>query len=462
MLTGESFPVNKSLASPVSGGTLNKNGSFEMLVKRTGKETVLAKIIRMVEEAQSSKPPIQKLADQVIVWFVPTVIFLAIFTFLLWFFLGGNLTLALANFVSVLVIACPCALGLATPTAVITGTGKGAELGILFKNTASLELVGKINTLVLDKTGTLTKGKAEVTDLICFENSNSDLLKIAAALEKKSEHPLAEAINAKAEEIKVEIPKTNNFHYEPGKGVSAEIAGKKYQLGNEKFMTNSGLNLSLAAKEKLAEFSRSGKTVVFLASETNLLGLFAIADPLKEKAQETIQKLNESGMEVVMLTGDHRDTAEAIAKACGIKTFFAEVAPSEKFEYIKKLQKSGKIVAMAGDGINDAPALAQADLGIAMGNGTDIAIEASDLTLLNGDLPKIVTAINLGKKTMKTIKQNLFWAFIYNILGIPIAAGALYPFFGILLNPIIAAAAMSLSSVSVVSNALRLKKFPNS
>lgn len=457
MITGESIPIKKNIDNRVIGATINKNGSFEMKVDKIGENTMLAKIIKLIDEAQSSKVPIQKLVNKVTTYFVPTVIVISLITFIYWAFIAGNFSLGLLNAVGVLVIACPCAMGLATPTAIMVGTGKAAELGILIKNADSLEVAGNINSIVLDKTGTLTKGKPEVTDIISVNDDETNILLKAASLEKNSEHPLGEAIIFKAKEKEINLKITEYFSSLAGKGITAEIDGIEHYLGNKKLMVDQAIEISIDISKKANELSIQGKTVMYLCDEKNLLGLIAVSDTIKENALEIIQKLKQENIEITMLTGDNRQTAEAIAKSLGIKKVFAEVLPKDKSDYIKKLQQEGKIVAMVGDGINDAPALTQANLGIAMGTGTDIAIESSDITLIKGDLQTVMTAINLSKRTMKTIKQNLFWSFIYNIIGIPIAAGLLYPIWGITLNPIFAAGAMGLSSVSVISNSLRLR-----
>jgi Cu+-exporting ATPase len=458
MVTGESMPVGKSVGENVIGGTINKNGSLEMKVTKIGNDTLLARIIMLVEEAQGSKVPVQKLVDRVTAVFVPFVIVFAFITFLFWTFYMGNLTLGLLNAVSVLVIACPCAMGLATPTAIMVGTGKGAELGILIRNAESIENAEKINEIVLDKTGTLTKGKPVVNNLIAIKGDDLNILQLAASLERNSEHPLGEAIINKAIESNMDLKKVEFFDSIPGKGVTGDIDSIEYYLGNLKLMEGQNIDISpdiLLKAEKLAE---QGQTIIFLSDENMLLGLISVADTIKENAREIIARLKKEKIKVTMLTGDNRRTAAAIAKTLGIDRVFSEVLPDEKADYIKKLQNEGRIVAMVGDGVNDAPALAQSNIGIAMGTGTDIAIESSDITLVKGDLQTVVIAIELSKKTMLTIKQNLFWAFIYNIIGIPLAAGILYNF-GILLNPVFAAGAMGLSSFSVLSNSLRLKLF---
>lgn len=461
MITGESMPVRKAAGDEVIGATLNKTGSFRFRATKVGKNTALAQIIKLVQDAQGSKAPIQRLADVISGYFVPVVISVAIATFVIWFDFGPmpSLTFALLNFVAVLIIACPCALGLATPTAVMVGTGKGAENGILIKGGESLETIHRVDTILFDKTGTLTKGEPELTDIVpSLSFKEDDLLKLAAAAEKSSEHPLGEAILKEARARNVEVDETDDFKAIEGHGVEAQIKGRKVVLGNSKFMGESGVDIQ-AWEKKAEELSAEGKTVIYAAVDGNAAGLLAVADTLKENSAEAVEKLKKLGLRVIMLTGDHPRTAEAIARKAGIDKTISEVLPEDKVHEIKKLQETGRKVAMVGDGINDAPALAQADVGIAIGTGTDVAMEASDITLIRGDLRAVVSAIELSKKTIRVIKQNLFWAFFYNVVGIPVAAGVLYPIFRILLNPIIASAAMAFSSVSVVSNSLRLRRF---
>ncbi|WP_413173780.1 heavy metal translocating P-type ATPase [Anabaena azotica] len=460
MVTGESLPVKKQLGDEVIGATINKSGSFKFRATRVGKDTFLAQIVKLVQEAQGSKAPIQRLADQVTGWFVPAVIAIAIATFLIWFNLTGNFTLSMITMVGVLIIACPCALGLATPTSVMVGTGKGAENGILIKDAQSLELAHKIQIIVLDKTGTLTQGKPTVTDFATVQgtaNQNElELLKLAASVERNSEHPLAESVVKYAESQEVNLSEVKDFLAIAGSGVQGIVNDHLVQIGTECWLTELGINTD-ALQAYQAAWEVGGKTVILIALDGQLEGIMGIADALKPSSATAVKALQRLGLEVVMLTGDNRPTADAIAHQVGITQVFAQVRPDQKAAIIKSLQS--KIVAMVGDGINDAPALAQADVGIAIGTGTDVAIAASDITLISGDLQAIVTAIQLSRATINNIKQNLFFAFIYNIIGIPIAAGILYPIFGWLLNPIIAGAAMAFSSVSVVTNALRLRNF---
>ncbi|HEY9762679.1 MAG TPA: heavy metal translocating P-type ATPase [Trichocoleus sp.] len=467
MVTGEPIPVTKAPGDEVIGATINKTGSFRFRATKVGKDTMLAQIVRLVRDAQGSKAPIQKLADQVTGWFVPGVIAIALLTFVLWFNLMGNLTLALFTTVSVLIIACPCALGLATPTSIMVGTGKGAENGILIKGADSLELAHKLQTLVLDKTGTLTQGKPTVTDYITVRGTANQnelkLLTLAAALEHQSEHPLAEAVvqYAQSQGIGAEALATTpveQFEAQAGKGVQGYVSDRLVRIGTRRWLEELGIDVS-RLRERSEAWERGAKTTAWIAVDDEVEGLLGIADALKPSSAEAVRRLQRMGLEVVMLTGDNRQTAEAIAQEVGIRRIFPEVRPDQKAAQIKALQQEGKVVAMVGDGINDAPALAQADVGIAIGTGTDVAIAAGDITLISGDLNGIATAIQLSRATMRNIRQNLFFAFIYNIAGIPIAAGILYPVLGWLLNPMIAGAAMAFSSVSVVANALRLRNF---
>jgi Cu+-exporting ATPase len=462
MVTGESVAVKKQIGDEVIGATINQTGRFKFRTTRVGKDTVLAQIVQLVQDAQTSKAPIQRLADIVISWFVPIVIAIAILTFIGWFNLMGNLSLALITTVGVLIIACPCALGLATPTSVMVGTGKGAEYGVLIKGAESLEIAHKIQTIVLDKTGTLTQGKPTVTDFITLRGTHNNnelkLLRLAASIERYSEHPLAEAVVQYAQSQKVEITDTEDFVAVVGGGVLGKISDRDVHIGSRRWFDELGINTEpLQTQAQRLEYL--GKTVIWIAVDGEAEGIMGISDALKPSSKQVVQRLQRMGLEVVMLTGDNRSTAESIAKEVSIQRVLAEVRPDQKAATIRQLQAENKTVAMVGDGINDAPALAQADLGIAIGTGTDIAIAASDITLISGDLQGIITAIELSQATMNNIKQNLFFAFIYNIAGIPIAAGILFPILGWLLNPIIAGAAMALSSVSVVTNALRLRKF---
>jgi len=462
MVTGESLPVKKQPGDEVIGATINKTGSFKFRATRVGKDTFLAQIVQLVQQAQGSKAPIQRLADRVTGWFVPVVVTIAIATFILWYNLMGNATMALITTVGVLIIACPCALGLATPTSIMVGTGKGAENGILIKGAESLELAHKLQAIVLDKTGTITQGKPTVTHFLTVNgtaNSNElKLLQLAASVERNSEHPLAEAVVQYAQYQGVEVKEAQEFEAIAGSGVQAYVSHQWVQIGTHRWMTELGIDTK-ALQQDWERLEYLGKTVVWLAIDGNIEGIIAISDAVKPSSANAIRTLQKMGLEVVMLTGDNRRTAEVIAREVGIKRVIAEVRPDQKAAQIENLQAEGKIVAMVGDGINDAPALAQADVGMAIGTGTDVAIAASDITLISGDLQGIVTAIQLSRATMRNIKQNLFFAFVYNVAGIPIAAGILFPIFGWLLSPIIAGAAMAFSSVSVVTNALRLRNF---
>ncbi len=461
MLTGESLPVEKRPGSEVFGATLNKTGAFRFEATKVGTETALAQIIKLVEAAQGSKPPIQKLADRIAGVFVPIVILIALVSFGVWYFWGPQpaIIFALSNFMAVLLIACPCAIGLAAPTAVMVGIGKGAEHGILFRGAEALELASKLTTIVLDKTGTLTKGEPSVTDIIPRNGIEAqELLRYAASAEKGSEHPVGEAIVKRAGAEGLSLEPTESFEAIPGHGIEAKVAGRALLLGNRKLMRERGVLLNGLEKEAVG-LADEGKTLMFVAWDGQAVGIIAVADTLKPHSKEAVEALHRLGLTVVMITGDNRRTAEAIARQVGIDHVLAEVLPQDKAQEVQRLQAEREVVAMVGDGINDAPALAQAEVGIAIGTGTDVAIEASDTTLITGDLRGIVTAIALSKRTMRTMKQNFFWAFIYNTALIPVAAGILYPVAGILMSPVLAGAAMALSSVSVVSNSLRLRRF---
>ena len=462
MLTGESLPVEKGGGDQVFGATINKTGSFRFRATGVGRDTVLQHIVKMVQDAQGSKAPIARLADTISGIFTPVVICIAIAAFVVWFVAAPaeeRLTLAIVNFVSVLIIACPCALGLATPTAILVGTGKGAENGILIKGGESLETAHKIQTIVLDKTGTITIGEPAVTDIIAAEGlEEAELLRLAATSERGSEHPLGEAIVRAAEQRGIRYGDAASFTALSGHGIEANVDGRLVLLGNQKLLRDRGVSLD-GWEHRLQELADEGKTPMLIALDGRIAGLIAVADQIKSGAQETVASMKRMGIEVVMMTGDNKRTAEAVAERVGITRVLAEVLPEAKVAEVKRLQLENKVVGMVGDGINDAPALAQADVGIAIGTGTDVAIEASDITLIKGDLRGVVTAIQLSRATMRTIRQNLFWAFIYNAVGIPIAAGLLYPLTGWLLSPIIASAAMSMSSVSVVTNSLRLLRF---
>ncbi|MFI3805936.1 heavy metal translocating P-type ATPase [Vagococcus fluvialis] len=460
MLTGESIPIEKKAGDKVIGASINKNGSFQFDATKVGKDTTLSQIIKLVEDAQGSKAPIAQLADKVSGFFVPIVIVLAILSGIAWYFLGQeSWVFALTITISVLVIACPCALGLATPTAIMVGTGKGAENGVLIKSGDALETTHKIETIVFDKTGTITEGKPVVTDILVTGSlSKDDFLLLAASAEKGSEHPLGEAIVLAAEEKGMTFKEIDNFVAIPGHGIEVEIEKETFILGNKKLMLEKQIDL-LDFEEESNRLAKEGKTPMYIANSHELLGIIAVADTIKESSLKAIEKLHRMGLEVAMLTGDNKRTAEAIAKQVGIDRVLSEVLPEDKANEVKKLQQEGKKVAMVGDGINDAPALAQADIGIAIGSGTDVAIESADIVLMRSNLMDVPTAIELSHATIKNIKENLFWAFLYNTLGIPVAMGLLYLFGGPLLNPMIAGAAMSFSSVSVLLNALRLKRF---
>lgn len=462
MVTGESLPIEKHPGDRVVGATINKTGSFQFRATRVGKDTFLAQIVKLVQQAQGSKAPIQRLADQVTGWFVPVVIAIAIVTFIVWYNVMGNVTMALIATVGVLIIACPCALGLATPTSIMVGTGKGAEYGILIKGADSLELAHKVQAIVLDKTGTITQGKPVVTDFITVQEAvngrKQRILQLVASLEASSEHPLAEAIVQFAQTQNIELQSVQDFSAIVGSGVQGRVLGQLVQVGTDRWMQRLGLDVRSLQPEAESLESR-GKTVIWIAIEGQLQCLMAIADTVKPSSAVAIRMLQRMGLEVVMLTGDNPRTASVIAREVGITRVIAQVHPDQKAAHVAALQAENKRVAMVGDGINDAPALAQADVGIAIGTGTDVAIAASDITLISGDLLGIVTAIQLSRATMRNIRQNLFFAFIYNVAGIPIAAGILFPVFGWLLNPMIAGGAMAFSSVSVVTNALRLRHF---
>jgi Cu+-exporting ATPase len=461
MITGEPLPASKKMGDNVIGATINRTGSFKFRATKVGKDTVLSQIIRMVEEAQGTKAPIQRLADKVASVFVPVVIGLASLTFIIWYFLGPQpaFLIALLNFISVLIIACPCAMGLATPTAIMVGTGKGAQYGILIKGGESLENTYRIDTIVLDKTGTITKGEPSLTDVIAMLGfTPEEVVHFSGSAEKGSEHPLGEAIVKGAMARSISLSEATKFEAVPGKGIVAEVDGHIVMAGNDKLMDLDDIPIE-QMKKKAERLSAEGKTPMYVAVDEKPAGVIAVADTVKEGSKEAIASFRQIGIETIMVTGDNSKTAEAVANQVGIDKVLAGVLPQDKAEEIKRLQAEGRNVAMVGDGINDAPALAQADTGIAIGTGTDIAIESSDITLMSGDLRSVVTAIKLSRATIRTIRMNLFWAFFYNVIGIPIAAGVLYPWFHVLLNPIIAAAAMAFSSVSVVSNSLLLNRF---
>lgn len=462
MVTGESIPVEKFKGQFVIGSTINKSGTFTYKATKVGKDTFLAQIVKLVQEAQGSKAPIQKLADIISSYFVPFVIMIAIWTFAIWYLFGPNpaYLFAMLNAVAVLIIACPCAMGLATPTAIMVGTGKGAENGILIKDAESLEKAHKINSIVFDKTGTLTQGKPVVTDVktLVSRVGSQEILGIAASLEKGSEHSLGEAIVKEAEKREIVIKEIKGFKAIAGRGIEGKIGSTTYFFGNRRLMEQENIEILKQVQDDMEELENKGQTVMMLADTKEILGIIAVADVVKDTAKEMVAQLQKLGIEVAMITGDNKRAATAIGNQLGIKRILAEVLPEHKAEEVIKLQQEGKIVAMVGDGINDAPALARADVGIAMGTGTDVAIESANITLINKDLRTVVKAITLSKKTMRTIKMNLFWAFGYNVILIPVAMGILYPFWGILMSPIFASAAMAMSSVSVVLNSLLLKK----
>ncbi len=458
MLTGESIPMEKNKGDMVTGASINKNGTILFKATKVGKDTTLAQIIKLVEDAQGSKAPIARMANIIAGYFVPVVIIIAILAGIAWYVSGTAVVFSLTIFISVLVIACPCALGLATPTAIMVGTGKGAEFGVLIKSGEALETAHNIDTVVFDKTGTITEGKPVVTEIITVGSiSENELLRLSASAEKGSEHPLGEAIVTRAREKNVELPGIEKFEAVPGYGIKSSIQGKRILMGNKRFMENEGVKLAL--QDDSDRLSEEGKTTMFIAVDDTLQGLIAVADVMKPNSRKAIEKLHQLGLQVVMLTGDNRKTAEAIAKQAGIDRILAEVLPRDKADEVRKLQDEGYKVAMVGDGINDAPALVQADIGIAIGSGTDVAIESADIVLMRSDLMDVSASIQLSKRTIRNIRQNLFWAFAYNSAGIPVAAGLLYLFGGPLLNPVIAAGAMTFSSISVLMNALRLKSF---
>ncbi|MGH9835181.1 MAG: heavy metal translocating P-type ATPase, partial [Blastocatellia bacterium] len=461
MVTGEPIPAEKTEGDKVTGGTVNATGGFVMRAERVGADTLLAQIVRMVGEAQRSRAPIQRLADVVSAYFVPAVVIIAIITFLIWSFVGPEprLAYALVNAVAVLIIACPCALGLATPMSVMVGVGRGAMAGVLIKNAEALETLEKVNTLVVDKTGTLTMGKPRLMSVIALPPYNEDeLLKLGASLERASEHPLAAAIVAGARERGIEMSNVDSFESVTGQGVIGQVNGKRVALGNQRLMESLSITVDPSLTERAEALRAEGQTVMLVAIDDHAAGLLGVTDPIKESSHEAVRQLREEGLRIVMLTGDNHVTAEAVARRLGIDLVIAEVLPEQKSRVIRRLQSEGRVVAMAGDGVNDAPALALAHVGIAMGTGADVAIESADVTLVKGDLRGIVRAIKLSYATMRNIRQNLFFAFVYNALGVPMAAGALYPFTGLLLSPMIASAAMTFSSVSVIANALRLRK----
>ncbi|HAH21765.1 MAG: copper-translocating P-type ATPase [Omnitrophica WOR_2 bacterium GWF2_43_52] len=463
VVTGESIPVEKNIGDTVISGAINKSGAFKFKATRVGKETTLAQIIRLVEEAQASKAPIQEFADKIAAVFVPAVLIIAVASFFIWILLGKSFIFALAIFITVLIIACPCTLGLATPTAVMVGTGKAAENGIIIKNAASLQIAHEVTTVIFDKTGTLTIGKPQVTDIVCRGGSRtapteSEIVQLAASLEKMSEHPLADAIVGVAQAKGISLVDIQQFEVFPGKGVAGKSADSQLLLGNRSLMRDKNIDIAHVESD-LQRLECEGKTVMLLAQDTKLIGLIAVRDTLKEFSKAALDKLKAMGKEVIMLTGDNRRTAEAIAGELGVDKVIAEVLPKDKVDQIKELQKQGVKIAFVGDGINDAPALSQADLGIAIGSGTDVAIEAGDIILIKDDLRDVVMALDLSRYAMRKIKQNLFFSFFYNSLGIPVAAGLLYPFTGFLLNPMVAGTAMAFSSVSVVTNSLLMRRY---
>lgn len=467
MLTGESLPLLKKEGDKVFGATINKNGTIEVIAEAVGEDTVLAKIIKIVEEAQGSKAPIAKIADKISGYFVPVVMSIAILSGGIWYIVGKYqifeikepLTFALTIFISVLVIACPCSLGLATPTAIMVGTGKGAELGILIKSGEALEKAGKVNTILFDKTGTLTKGEPTVIDIVSDKIEEDELLMLVASLEQYSEHLLGIAIIEEAKKRALKQKRVENFKSITGKGIFGDIEGKRIVVGNTQLLIDENIEIEKIFEERAIFFAKEGKTPLFVALDGECIGIITVADILKDESVKVVAKLKEKGYKVGMITGDNRVTAESIAKKINVDFVLSEVSPEEKYLKVKEFQNKKRVVAMVGDGINDSPALTQADVGIAIGNGTDIAIESADIVLMKKNLQDIIVTFNLSKEVIKTIKQNLFWAFIYNVIGIPVASGVLYPFTGHLLNPMIAGGAMAMSSISVVTNALRLRKF---
>jgi Cu+-exporting ATPase len=463
MLTGESLPVEKAAGDGVIGGTIIRTGAFRYRSTNLGADSVLSQIVKLMRDAQGSRAPIQRLADRISGIFVPIVMSIAVLTFVVWFVVGGSAPLipAFAAAVAVLIIACPCAMGLAVPTAVMVSTGKGAQLGVLIKGGEALQRARDVGVVVLDKTGTVTEGRPAVTDLVLnpkvrSEWSEDSFLRVVASLEANSEHPLADAIVRHARERGLELPGTESFESVTGRGATGVVAGHMLAIGNARLMDDYAIDVA-PLRAEVERLAGQGRTPRYAAIGGALVGVIAVADPIKETSRAAIAPMHRMGLEVVMLTGDNRRTAEAVAREAGIDRVVAEVLPEGKVAEVRRLQGEGKVVAMVGDGINDAPALAQADVGIAIGTGTDIAIEASDITLMRGDLQGVAYAIDLSRRTMRTMKQNLFWAFIYNVVGIPVAAGVLYPAFGLLLSPILASAAMAFSSVSVVTNSLRLR-----
>ncbi len=464
MLTGEPNPVEKAIGAKVTGGTLNQLGSLVVRAERVGADTILSQIIQLVGQAQRSRAPIQALADKIAAWFVPVVLVVAVITFVLWMWLGPSpsLTYAVANAVAVLIIACPCALGLATPMSVMVGIGRGAKMGVLIRNAEAIEKLAMLNVLAVDKTGTLTLGKPSVTEVLLLPQSMlsvDEVLRFAAALERYSEHPLASAIVHEAEMKKLNLPDVLNFQATPASGISGAVDGKTVLVGKAEYLRNQGIKDNLALEELAAPHQSEGKSTVFLSVDREMMGVIVVTDPIKPTTPDALAQLQTLGISVVMLTGDSELTAKRIARTLGIESYHAGLTPQEKCSYIRSLKQPGSVVGMAGDGINDAPALAEADVGIAMGTGTDVAMETAPVTLVRGDLVGIVHAIQLGRAMMRNIRQNLLFAFLYNALSIPIAAGVLYPWFGVLLSPMIAGAAMSVSSVSVIANALRLRNF---